>query len=123
VENANGYGYVCPNTSCHRTVARPLKTIVVGVSAKPFDACPYCLTEITNTAATAALSPNEKTPEPVKAPIEKQPEATTSAVSCNKHFGFLSERGAKDPIPDDCLTCMEIVQCMLKKAKDQVNVS
>lgn len=119
----NAKGYVCPNASCHRTFARPLKTVNVGVSAKPFDACPYCLTEVASTDAPAAMISSEETPKSSKAPIEKQAETVENPVSCSRHFGYLSQRGAKEPIPDDCLVCMEIVQCMLKKAKDQVGVS
>jgi len=111
--------YVCPNASCRRTFARPLKTVVVGTPLKPFEACPYCLTEIGNNTEKSPLSPNELTAEPSASHDEKHTQ-TAGNATCSRHFGYLSERGAKDPIPDDCLTCMEIVQCMLKKAKEQV---
>ena len=39
---------------------------------------------------------------------------------CKKHFGYLSERSGKN-IPDECLICKAIVQCMLKTKDDVSN--
>jgi hypothetical protein len=50
--------------------------------------------------------------------VISQKEEVPSSLGCTKHFGFLSERAANVPIPDDCLTCSDIVQCMRKKTKD-----
>ncbi|MEM2108161.1 MAG: hypothetical protein QXL10_02615 [Candidatus Bathyarchaeia archaeon] len=36
---------------------------------------------------------------------------------CSYYLGYLSERSSKDKIPDECLICKDIVECMLKKAK------
>lgn len=115
----NTSGHVCTNTSCRRTFIRPLKTIIIGVSTKPFEACPYCLTQVEGVAEVPSSNPIEDGPKPPKEPIEKQTKATSGPANCSRHIGYLSERGSKEPIPDDCLTCMEIVQCMLKQAKDK----
>jgi len=34
---------------------------------------------------------------------------------CAHHFGYLSERSTKEKIPEECMICENIVQCMLKK--------
>ncbi|MFB3889249.1 MAG: hypothetical protein ACE14S_07135 [Candidatus Bathyarchaeia archaeon] len=52
----------------------------------------------------------EETPKRVQV-LENSPD-------CRKHFGYLSERSAKDGIPDECMTCKAIVQCMLKKTME-----
>jgi hypothetical protein len=62
-------------------------------------------------------SPKEDEKEP-EAKTQKQDENVNNSPGCTKHFGYLSERAANVPIPDDCLTCKDIVQCMRKKAKD-----
>jgi hypothetical protein len=36
---------------------------------------------------------------------------------CTHHFGFLSERSSKEKIPEECMACAEIVNCMLKAVK------
>lgn len=40
---------------------------------------------------------------------EPQPKA-----QCAHHFGYLSQRGNKDKIPEECMICENIVKCMLK---------
>jgi hypothetical protein len=37
---------------------------------------------------------------------------------CQYHLGYLSERSSKQQIPDDCLVCKDIVECMLKKMRE-----
>ena len=38
--------------------------------------------------------------------------------SCSFHLGYLSERDAKGQIPDECMACKDIVDCMLKKMRE-----
>jgi hypothetical protein len=38
--------------------------------------------------------------------------------ACQYHLGYLSERSSKQQIPDDCLVCKDIVECMLKKMRE-----
>ncbi len=40
--------------------------------------------------------------------------ANSSDASCAHHFGYLSERGNKENIPDECMICQNIVKCMFK---------
>jgi hypothetical protein len=111
-------GFVCPNTSCRKVFTRPLKTVNVGVSSEPFNACPYCLTEITGEAKPISAAPQvEVTKEPETATKTESPLAP---AECKRHFGYLSQRGAKEQIPDECLTCKEIVQCMFKPTTENV---
>ncbi len=109
--------YTCPNASCRKIFTRPLKAVTAGGSAEPYDACPYCLTEITSNAKTILTEP-QKNEDPMKVDQQKQDETVSSPAGCTKHFGYLGERAAKEQIPDDCLTCKDIVQCMVKKAKE-----
>ena len=37
---------------------------------------------------------------------------------CTHHFGYLSERSSKEKIPEECMACPEIVNCMLKAVKN-----
>jgi hypothetical protein len=71
-----------------------------------YDACPYCLTEIT--------AEDEKVEEPS---LEERIESCEKPASCPYHVGYLCERPAKDAIPDDCMVCKDIVKCMLQNMK------
>jgi len=44
---------------------------------------------------------------------EKGPEEG-SPKGCSHHFGYLAHRPKDAPIPQECLTCQKIVDCMLK---------
>jgi hypothetical protein len=90
-------------------------------SAGPYDACPYCLTEITadNELISACDEPKEIESAEEKQLVEKTVDApvTEKAVGCQNHLGYLSERSSKDQIPDECMMCKDIVECMLLKMK------
>ena len=45
---------------------------------------------------------------------EKGPEKEESPNGCLHHFGYLAHRPKDIPIPQECLTCPKIVECMLK---------
>jgi hypothetical protein len=47
-----------------------------------------------------------------------QVETVGNSPECKNHFGYLSERSLKEQIPDECLTCKDIVHCMLKKTME-----
>jgi len=92
----------------------------------PYLACPYCLTDIATWENQAAA---ETTPvsdaEALKyakdnlkgEKIEVQPTKT----GCKHHFGYLSERSAKEKISEECMACAEIVNCMLKSLKNHTD--
>ena len=109
VEDASGF--VCPNGSCRKVFAHPLKAITVGVSTEPYNACPYCLSEIPVDAEPVMLDSSEENRQ--SQVIERS--ETVKSPECKNYLGFLSHRPEGGPIPDECLTCMSIVQCMLKK--------
>jgi hypothetical protein len=109
----------------------------------PYDACPYCLTEIpveeeqTFNVEPETLEPEVFEPdtvesemlEPEETSVEAEPEVE-EAVSveekaevgeapsgCAHYLGYLSEKASSDKIPDECMMCQDIVTCMLKKMK------
>jgi hypothetical protein len=118
-------GYTCPNASCGRVFVNPLKT--ENVSSKNvavYDACPYCLTEIT-VKKESEITEDVQEPKvnaeglnskPAKSlPTEKRSSPSPTKVQgCIHHFGYLSQRSKKEKIPEECMVCENIVQCMLK---------
>jgi hypothetical protein len=93
---------------------------------EPYLACPHCLTQITTqeNPPTAEPKPNLHTETPETAEDKTAEEKTTQTPTkpqCNHHFGYLSERSNKEKIPEECITCTDIVNCMLKAVKNQTN--
>jgi hypothetical protein len=112
-------GFICPNVSCRKIFAKPLKASNLQQgSLKAFDACPYCLTEVSSNSAIITLSDPVKEERFQKNDVSTQVETVGKSPQCKKHFGYLSERPSKGQIPDECLTCSEIVSCMLKKTTE-----
>jgi len=118
--------FACPNPSCGLVFSKPLKVKNVGSEdSQCYDACPRCLTAITveETVPVVDLKPDamtedNKEQEPIvgsseerKAKAKAKPSAT---VHCAHHLGYLSERPKNEKIPEDCIVCENIVQCMLK---------
>lgn len=50
--------------------------------------------------------------------VEEQVEVPEAPSECPHHLGYLSEKSSKEPIPDECMMCKDIVTCMLKKMKE-----
>ncbi|MEM3695378.1 MAG: hypothetical protein QXJ11_05405 [Candidatus Bathyarchaeia archaeon] len=44
-------------------------------------------------------------------------EASTKPTTCTYHFGYLSQRSTKEKIPEECMMCEKIVQCMLQRVR------
>jgi hypothetical protein len=124
MENRN---FTCQNPSCGTVFNNPLKAEVVGSDREgSYDACPYCLAEIAigNEVPTVAdekddlrlkIGKLERTLPKIQPVGGKPVDKATKAAGCPHHLGYLSERAAKENIPEQCITCECIVQCMLKK--------
>ena len=109
----------CPNLSCGKVFTKPLRALnLQRNSAEPYDACPYCLTEILSddTLDVTSDATGETEVEEKKYEVE-QVEFPEKSSECAYHLGYLSERSSKEQIPDKCIMCKDIVTCMLKKMK------
>ena len=83
---------------------------------EPYAACPYCLTEIEETLAEQNNKSEKTIPETILHK-EKTTRNKDKPTDCQYHFGYLSEREKKERIPDDCLSCTDILECMLRKMR------
>jgi hypothetical protein len=113
----------CPNTLCGRVFETPLKALNLQKNSdKTYDACPYCLTDLklANSSRVPIVAPKVAQVEE-EMQVEKHIELPDQSLGCNYHLGYLSERSSKEQIPNECIVCKEIVACMLKKMKGQVD--
>ena len=51
------------------------------------------------------------------AAVPQKEEVIEGPSECAHYLGYLSEKGSSVDIPDECMTCKEIVTCMLNKMK------
>src|SRR4030067_379641 len=49
----------------------------------------------------------------------KSVDFTVSSSVCPHHLGFLGQRPKGLAIPDECLTCEKIIECMASKAEEK----
>jgi hypothetical protein len=114
--------YTCPNPSCGRVFTNPIKAENLrSKNAEVYNACPFCLTEITVEDSTTT---EEKENREIKKTKSEQAsvysekktiaESPPKAQKCMHQFGYLSKRSTKEKIPEECMMCENIVQCMLK---------
>lgn len=115
--------FTCPNPSCGRAFANPIKAENLGSEkAGSYYACPYCLAEITVEKGSSIIEEKQKLEvKEIKSkrarvhPAEKKPVQSAPKVKgCAHYFGYLSKRSSKEKIPEECIICENIVQCMLK---------
>lgn len=112
--------FTCSNSSCGLIFSKPLKVTNLNAESSGFyDACPRCLTAIEDETlpmikgkpceTAENVKDQEITPDSEEGKTKRLPE-----VKCAHHFGYLSERSKNENIPDECVVCGNIVQCMLK---------
>jgi hypothetical protein len=117
--------FTCQNPSCKKNFTTPLKTLNLQQNpTEPYFTCPYCLTKIETEliaeekkeeiSLEKALPPKVDNGESEAKPIKNDDKAAV----CQHHIGYLSERTGNEQIPDDCLVCKDIVDCMLRKMRD-----
>lgn len=122
--SAENQGCICPNPSCAKAFAVPIKVEnLCSKNAKVYDACPFCLTEITLDKESTdveekqdieVVEEKDRNEEEKSPQLEAQDESLSKVPGCTHHLGYLSHRPSKDSIPEECIVCEKIVQCMLK---------
>ena len=98
----------CPNNKCKRVFTKPLELIdLAKPSAKSSYVCPFCLSILEPTQpeqeTVTETSPSEKFEDVTKQKEEK----------CPQFLGYLHKRPKDAPIPEFCLTCPQMMKCLL----------
>ncbi|MCL5950018.1 MAG: hypothetical protein M1490_06030 [Candidatus Bathyarchaeota archaeon] len=89
--------------------------------AEPYFACPFCLTktEIVEEPQKIDEKPEEIAQTKIsQVEIKEKNKSGDKPSGCRYHIGYLSERSSKEQIPDECLVCKDIVDCMLRKMRE-----
>lgn len=109
----------CTNSSCGFVFSRPIKVKNLFEDSAIYDACPRCFTALNGmesvSVTEAEVNPCADTGRgevSTKVAIKKIESAASK--ECARGFGYLSKRAKGEGIPDDCMTCENIVKCMTK---------
>jgi hypothetical protein len=138
---------ICPNPKCGKEIEEPILLTNLSVTPEEqYDACPHCFTKLEPKAMVSqdeVTEIAEVTEKPVQAPsgngiVEKAKGSTSQVLKkveglilgsngtrekerehsgCPEAFGYLANRPKDVPIPQECLLCPKIVDCMLKVEK------
>lgn len=118
--------HVCGYVRCGRAFDAPVR--LTDFSHRPrsrtYYACPYCFSKLNqNWTKTKHLHREdcEISDESLEISIgglktilkDGEQKVAEKAGTCVHQFGYLKARSKNEAIPDDCLTCPKILQCML----------
>lgn len=74
-------------------------------------ACPHCMTEVKE-SDSSENDEGERTMASLKQLKPSAAEGKTSA-DCEHFFGYLKKRKKDTPIPEECLMCGRMIECLL----------
>jgi len=121
----NGQNFTCSNPNCERTFASPITVQNLTQPDRPtYYACPYCLAEIGETSENLLETNGTKRSEPERSKtqsMEAEPAQEPSSQKCAYHFGYLSKRSKEEKIPDECMVCEKLIDCMANLNKRSEN--
>jgi hypothetical protein len=123
---------VCTNTKCGREIEEPV--LLTNLSVTPpeqYDACPFCFTKLPELPEPTVNEEEVTSSENVAA--EKKEDAGSQLMrkvedvilssnghqekeaktGCPEAFGYLANRPKDSPIPQECMLCPRMVDCIL----------
>jgi len=98
-------------SECGEEFRKPiLATVSSNVTVDKYFACPRCLTKVSSVKSEKDEEEKEIRPstKEVKKALAKLEEGTT----CNHFLGYLKKRQKNTPIPEECLTCNKMIECL-----------
>jgi hypothetical protein len=75
-------------------------------------ACPKCLSKVRSVERREGVEFDEVEEEAGLLGSEAVDSVPDAAVGCAHHLGYLKCRPKNTPIPEECLTCSKMIECM-----------
>jgi len=98
-------------SECGESFEKPLLANVSSQGlAQTYYACPRCLAEIRENAQTETETGGNELSAPREELGKEQPKPQNE--SCQHSLGYLRKRPKGTAIPETCLTCEKIIECM-----------
>jgi hypothetical protein len=123
--------YRCPNLKCKGIFQKPIELKDLSETpARVYPACPECGVDLESIFPSRvekveikkvkeAKRPQNLDSKPMKmTPVQgtqkrKEPTKVSDDLRCDRYFGYLGQRYKKEDIPENCLGCPRITDCML----------
>jgi len=100
-------------TTCGEEFEAPLFAVVSsGYLLEEYYACPRCLSKVGGVERNKTVEVDEaeeKDETSLEREVEDKMEET---VTCEHHLGYLKRRPKNTPIPEECLICAKMIDCM-----------
>jgi len=82
-----------------------------GLLVEEYYACPKCLSKVGSVERQKSVEVDEadEEEEPLKMEVKDTLEEN---VACMHNLGYLKRRPKNTPIPEECLTCPKMIDCM-----------
>lgn len=102
--------FECQNPRCKKVFDTPI--FIHDLSSQTtYYGCPFCLTKTEKSYQKRDEAHQLKTPP-------KEAKKKQEAVKCSHFYGYLSQREKGAEMPEECLTCKKMVDCMLYKIRE-----
>jgi len=116
-ENLNHETCTCPNDECGKNFDHPIElTVLSSNPVETYQACPYCMSRIESREEEQEPMKNAMASMKIRNILEKEQakdeKRPTDETTCSHGFGYLKKRPKGAQIPDECLTCQKMIQCL-----------
>ena len=99
--------------TCGEEFETPLFTVVSsGYLLEEYYACPRCLSKVGSVERNKTVEVDEAEEKDEKSLEIEVENKTEEAVPCAHHLGYLKRRPKNTPIPEECLTCAKMIDCI-----------
>ena len=135
---SNKSHYLCPNQECRKIFQKPVAlTDLSQTPPRPYSACPHCGFALKKTSPSTVGKKTMltlKTPRSPEDPVRAQPTVakniqerpTSSSKSlqarppeCSHFFGYLRKIPKNTSMPDECFSCLKMVECISYNVSEQ----
>jgi DNA-directed RNA polymerase subunit RPC12/RpoP len=98
--------------TCGEEYKTPLLAMVSsGILVEEYYACPKCLSKVESVERQKSVEVDEAEEEEEALKMEIK-DTLEENVACTHNLGYLKWRPKNTPIPDECLTCSKMIECM-----------
>ena len=99
--------------TCGEEFEAPLFAVVSsGYLLEEYYACPRCLSKVGVVERNKTVEVDETEEEDKKFQEIEVEDKMEEAVTCAHYLGYLKRRPKNTPIPEECLTCSKMIECM-----------
>ena len=105
-------------SACGEVFDAPLLAMVFSdYLVEEYYACPKCLSKVRSVERRETAEADEAEEEASSLGMEvednmAEPSSMAEPVGCLHDLGYLKRRPKNTPIPEECLTCSKMIECM-----------